>query len=62
MILMDYVQIAILMLLILLFLKPVYTRWLPQRWNGLLNRLLPPRALKYEGTWQRKSSGGDEKN
>jgi Cellulose biosynthesis protein BcsF len=60
--LMDFVQIAILLLLILLLFKPVYTRWLPQRWSNMLNRLLPARALKYEGTWQRKPSKTDAKH
>lgn len=59
---MDFVQIAILLLLILLFFRPVFTRWLPQRWRDVLNRLLPARALKYEGTWQRHSSKTDKKH
>ncbi|MDJ0476221.1 cellulose biosynthesis protein BcsF, partial [Pantoea eucalypti] len=53
--LMDWVQIALLAIFILLILKPVWQRWLPRRWNGLLNRLLPARALKSEGDWQRQS-------
>jgi len=57
--LMDWVQIALLTLVILLFLKPLYRQWLPRRWNGMLNRLLPARALKSEGYWQRKSSKKD---
>ena len=44
--LMDWVQIALLTLVILLFLKPLYQKWLPRRWNGIMNRLLPARALK----------------
>lgn len=54
--LMDWVQIAILLLFILLFLKPLYGKRLPRYWNGFWNRLLPARALKSEGHWQRKSS------
>ncbi|MBD8163960.1 cellulose biosynthesis protein BcsF [Erwinia persicina] len=59
--LMDGVQIVILLLLILLLLKPFYTRWLPKKWHGAMHRVLPPRALKYEGTWRRKPSGSDTK-
>ncbi len=59
--LMDGVQITILLLLVLLLLKPLYTRWLPRQWRGVLHRVLPPRSLKYEGTWRRKSSGSDTK-
>ncbi|MFK8256186.1 cellulose biosynthesis protein BcsF [Erwinia sp. AnSW2-5] len=61
MVLMDVVQIVILILLILLLLKPFYSRWLPKQWHGILHRILPPRALKYEGTWRRKPSGSDSK-
>lgn len=60
--LMDWVQIALLILVILLFLKPLYQKWLPRRWNGIMNRLLPARALKSEGHWQRQSSEMDRKN
>lgn len=60
--LMDWVQIALLILVILLFLKPLYQKWLPRRWNGIMNRLLPARALKSEGYWQRQSSEMDRKN
>ncbi len=59
--LMDWVQIVTLLLLILLLLKPLYSRWLPKHWRRLRHRALPPRALKYEGTWRRKSSGKDSK-
>jgi len=59
--LMDWVQIALLAIFILLILKPLWQRWLPRRWNGLLNRLLPARALKSEGHWQRQSSKTDAK-
>lgn len=59
--LMDGVQIVILLLLILLLIKPFYSRWLPRQWQGILHRILPPRALKYEGTWQRKPPGSDTK-
>lgn len=59
--LMDSVQIALLVLFLLLFLKPLYRHWLPRRWNGLLNRLLPARALKSHGYWQRESSKKDVK-
>ncbi len=52
--LMDWVQVAILLLLILLLLKSLLTRRLPRR-SGWLLRLLPARALKSEGQWQRKS-------
>ena len=58
---MDLVQIALLIVVILLILKPVWHQWLPRRWNGLLNRLLPARALKSEGHWQRQSSKTDVK-
>lgn len=51
---MDAVQIAILLLLMVLLLKPLWQRWVPQKWRGLLHRLLTPRALKYEGTWRRR--------
>lgn len=60
--LMDWVQIALLILVILLFLKPLYQKRLPRRWNGIMNRLLPARALKSEGYWQRQSSETDRKN
>jgi hypothetical protein len=60
--LMDWVQIALLVLFILLILKPLYQQWLPRRWNGIMNRLLPARALKSEGHWQRQSSEKDAKN
>ena len=59
--LMDWVQIALLIVVILLILKPVWHQWLPRRWNGLLNRLLPARALKSEGHWQRLSPKTDAK-
>ena len=59
--LMDWVQIALLAIFILLILKHVWQRWLPRRWNGLLNRLLPARALKSEGDWQRQSPKTDAK-
>ncbi|MDH2068838.1 cellulose biosynthesis protein BcsF [Pantoea sp. GD03673] len=59
--LMDWVQIALLIVFILLILKPVWQQWLPRRWNGLLNRLLPARALKSEGYWQRQSPKTDAK-
>lgn len=58
---MDIVQIVILLLLILLLLQPFYQRWLPRQWHGVLQRILPPRSLKYEGTWRRKNSGMDAK-
>ncbi|MEM6052036.1 cellulose biosynthesis protein BcsF [Erwinia sp. P7711] len=58
--LMDGVQILILLVLLLLLLKPFYARWLPKKWHGLLLRLTPPRSLKYEGTWRRKSSTSDK--
>lgn len=58
---MDWVQIAILILLILLLLKPFYSHWLPRKWHGILHRILPPRALKYEGTWRRKPTDLDGK-
>ncbi|MFV9670850.1 cellulose biosynthesis protein BcsF [Pantoea sp. ARC607] len=59
--LMDWVQIALLATGIVLLLKPVWQQWLPRRWYGLLNRLLPARALKSEGHWQRHSSKTDAK-
>ncbi|QHM77361.1 hypothetical protein C7M52_03357 [Mixta theicola] len=58
--LMDGVQILILLLLIALLTKPLYTRWLPARWRGLTQRLLLPRSLKYEGAWQRRSTKTDK--
>ncbi|MFS2221581.1 cellulose biosynthesis protein BcsF [Pantoea sp. B65] len=57
----DGVQILILLLLILLLLKPFYTRWLPATWHGILHRFMPPRSLKYEGTWRKKSANRDDK-
>lgn len=60
--LMDWVQIALLVLLLLLVLQPVYRRWLPRRWQGLLHRLLPAQVLKSEGEWRRKSSETDKKH
>ncbi len=57
----DSVQILILVVLLLLLLKPFYARWLPEKWRGLILRVTPPRALKYEGTWRRKSSTSDKK-
>ncbi|MCU5773834.1 cellulose biosynthesis protein BcsF [Erwiniaceae bacterium BAC15a-03b] len=56
----DSVQILILLLLILLILKPFYSRWLPAAWHGMIHRLMPPRALKYEGTWRRKPADRDK--
>ncbi len=58
--LMDWVQVAILLLLILLFLKSLLARWLPRRRSGWLMRLLPARALKSEGQWQRKTHKTDK--
>jgi cellulose biosynthesis operon protein BcsF/YhjT len=58
--LMDGVQILILLVLIALLTKPLYTRWLPARWRGFTQRLLPPRSLKYEGTWQRQPTKTDK--
>lgn len=58
--LMDWVQILILLVLVLLLLKPLFTRWLPKKWHGLLLRLTPPRSLKYQGTWRRNSSTSDK--
>jgi len=59
--LMDWVQITLLIALMALLLKPVWQQWLPPRWNGLLNRLLPARALKSEGQWTRQSPKTDKK-
>ena len=53
---MDGVQILILLIVILLLLKPFYTRWLPGKWHGLRHRMLPPRHLKYQGAWRRKTA------
>ena len=58
--LIDGVQILILLVLIALLMKPLYTRWLPGRWRNMTQRLLPPRSLKYEGTWQRRSKKTDK--
>ncbi|UQY44265.1 cellulose biosynthesis protein BcsF [Erwinia sp. PK3-005] len=58
--LIDGVQILILLVLLALLTKPLYTRWLPARWRGVTQRLLPPRSLKYEGTWQRRSNKTDK--
>ncbi|KOC91526.1 cellulose biosynthesis protein BcsF [Winslowiella iniecta] len=57
---MDAVQILILLLLILLILKPFYTRWLPAKWHSIVHRVMPPRALKYETTWRKKSLNKDD--
>lgn len=57
--LMDGVQIALLLLLLLLLCRPFWAGWLPRRWLGLTRRWLPPRALKYEGTWKRHASPTD---
>lgn len=59
--LMDWVQVVILLLLILLFLKSLFVRWLPRSSTSLLMRWLPPRALKSEGHWQRKPVKTDTK-
>lgn len=59
--LMDWVQIIILLLLIVLFLKSLLVRWLPRSSNSLLMRLLPARALKSEGVWQRNTTKTDTK-
>ncbi|MBV4367458.1 cellulose biosynthesis protein BcsF [Erwinia sp. BNK-24-b] len=56
----DDVQILILLVLLLILLKPVYARWLPRQWRGLVLRVTPPRALKYEGIWRRNSSESDK--
>lgn len=58
--LMDYVQILILLMVLLRLLKPVYARWLPRRWRKLMLRIIPPHALKHEGTWRRKPSESDK--
>lgn len=58
--LMDWVQVAILLLLILLFFKSLLMRWLPRRSTSWLMRLLPVRALKAEGHWQRKTHKTDK--
>lgn len=58
--LMDSVQILILLVLLLILLKPVYSRWLPLTWRRIMLRITPSRALKYEGTWRRKSSKTDK--
>lgn len=58
----DVVQILILLALVLLLLKPLYSRWLPATWRTFSHRLLAPRALKYEGTWQRKNTKMDEED
>lgn len=57
---MDAVQIAILLLVILMILKPFYTRWLPAQWHAMVHRLIPPRWLKYRGTWQRNTTNRDD--
>lgn len=57
---MDAVQVAILLLLALWWLKPLYARWLPACWRGMARRLLPPRQLKKEGVWRRNASDSDE--
>lgn len=59
--LMDWVQVAILLMLILLFLKSWFVRWLPNSSSSLLLRLLPTRALKSEGQWQRQTAKTDNK-
>lgn len=58
--LMDWVQVAILLLLILLFLKSLFGRGLSRSRSSSLMRLLPTRALKSEGQWQRKVKKTDK--
>ena len=59
--LMDWVQVIILLLLMLLFVKSLLVRWLPRSSNSLLMRLLPARALKSVGVWQRNTTKTDRK-
>jgi len=58
--LIDWVQVAILLLLILLLLKSLFGRGLTRSSTHPLLRLLPTRALKSEGLWQRKVKKTDK--
>ncbi|WP_336778590.1 cellulose biosynthesis protein BcsF [Pantoea sp. USHLN256] len=60
MLLMDWVQVAILLLLILLLLKSLFGRGVARRSINPLMRWLPTRALKSEGQWQRKAKKTDK--
>lgn len=59
--LMDIIHAGIFFLLTLLVLRAFLPRWLSARWRGFIHRLTPSRAMKYEGTWRRKSSQSDVK-
>ncbi|OSN02089.1 cellulose biosynthesis protein BcsF [Lonsdalea populi] len=59
--LMEIMHAGILFLLIILVLWVFLPRWLFARWRGFIHRLTPSRAMKYEGTWRRKSSQSDVK-
>jgi hypothetical protein len=52
--------VAILLLLILLFLRSLFGRGLTRSGTNPLLRLLPTRALKSEGQWQRKTNKTDK--
>lgn len=58
--LMDWVQVAILLFLILLFLTSLFGRGRARSGTNPLLRLLPTRALKSEGQWQRKTNKTDK--
>lgn len=58
--LMDWVQVAILLVLILLFLTSLFGRGQLRTRSFSLLRWLPTRALKSEGHWQRKVKKTDK--
>ncbi|MFP1858524.1 cellulose biosynthesis protein BcsF [Lonsdalea quercina] len=59
--LMEIMHAGILFLLTILALRTLFPRWLSARWRGIIYRLTPSRAMKYVGTWRRKSSQSDVK-
>ncbi|MFP1735637.1 cellulose biosynthesis protein BcsF [Lonsdalea quercina] len=59
--LMEIMHAGILFLLTILVLRTLFPRWLSARWRGFIYRLTPSRAMKYVGTWRRKSSQSDVK-
>ncbi|MFP1728123.1 cellulose biosynthesis protein BcsF [Lonsdalea quercina] len=59
--LMEIMHAGILFLLTILALRTLFPRWLSARWRGFIYRLTPSRAMKYVGTWRRKSSQSDVK-
>ncbi|MFP1733204.1 cellulose biosynthesis protein BcsF [Lonsdalea quercina] len=59
--LMEIMHAGILFLLTILVLRTLFPRWLSARWRGFIYRLTPSGAMKYVGTWRRKSSQSDVK-